>query len=153
MVFIICLVLWSGTLSFLIFFSLNKVGYLRHGTEPGAALDDEDGSRHYGVPYDVNAAGDPQKHGVEERENQLRRAEGARRPRAAPAQPAEPASSPPAKASEMPRCRSHPRSARAHHLSPPLATLAPPPSRHPASDVPPCRPGITTRSVSVLTTM
>jgi len=64
-VFVICLVLWSGTLSFFMFYSLNKLGYLRHGAEPGASLDDEDGSRHYGVPYDVNAAGDPQKHGVE----------------------------------------------------------------------------------------
>lgn len=90
MVFIICLVLWSGTLSFLIFFSLNKVGYLRHGTEPGAALDDEDGSRHYGVPYDVNAAGDPQKHGVEGEKINYGAPKG-ETATAAPAQPAEPA--------------------------------------------------------------
>ena len=89
-VFIICLVLWSGTLSFLIFFSLNKVGYLRHGTEPGAALDDEDGSRHYGVPYDVNAAGDPQKHGVEGEKINYGAPKG-ETATAAPAQPAEPA--------------------------------------------------------------
>ena len=89
MVFIICLVLWSGTLSFLIFFSLNKVGYLRHGTEPGAALDDEDGSRHYGVPYDVNAAGDPQKHGVEGEKINYGAPKG--ETATAPAQPAEPA--------------------------------------------------------------
>ena len=89
-VFIICLVLWSGTLSFLIFFGLNKLGYLRHGTEPGASLDDEDGSRHYGVPYDVNAAGDPQKHGVEGEKINYGAPKG-ETATAAPAQPAEPA--------------------------------------------------------------
>ena len=92
MVFIICLVLWSGTLSFLIFFSLNKLGYLRHGTEPGASLDDEDGSRHYGVPYDVNAAGDPQKHGVEGEKINYGAPKGET---AAPAQPEEDDAPPP----------------------------------------------------------